>query len=260
MKITSVHADYGVLNSFDHIIGNITHKYSNLICPVLGFSEVLRMQNTDDALSEFINHTHDYSVLLKDFNDDLGIAVMSGASSEDIHVSASALCEESLKLVVDEAEGEFKDQIGALSFDYPNKDAKSALLVNEAETVSAILQRLLKNAFEAASEHDGSVKIQTQIINADADTSKHLGVEQRSYFVIEILSDSKRVDDAILQKALLPLFTTKDETVHKGLGLWQSFRLARSLGGTVTLTNGDDGKTCASIFLPVVSSQQRETD
>ena len=260
MRIAVVHADYNVLNSLDHIVGHITHKYSNLICPVLGFSEVLRMQNTDDGLSEFINHTFDYSLLLKKFNDDLGMAATPAPSSEDSAVCASVMCEEALKLALEDIGEDFKALCASVSFENGDPAADQEKIVNEVETVAVILRHLIKNGFEATPECQGGVYLQTSIMKPTDELSKTLCLEPRAYYVIEVISESPAVEESVLQKAIYPLFTTKDETAHKGLGLWQSFKLARSLDGTVTLTNYDEGKTCASVYLPVISQQEQGGD
>lgn len=105
------------------------------------------------------------------------------------------------------------------------------------------LERVLGNLIENARQAlDGKGRIEVTVRRAEADDELPAGAE------IVIADDGPGMDEATLERALMPFFTTKESGAGMGLALCD--RLVRAQGGTLTLLARPEAGTTAVIRLP----------
>ena len=81
-----------------------------------------------------------------------------------------------------------------------------------------------------------------------------LAAKPRGHEVVLMVSDNGGgLSPEILEKALVPFFTTKPAGKGAGLGLPFAFSTVQAMGGHLSLENGDEGAV-VSITLPAVLS------
>ncbi len=109
--------------------------------------------------------------------------------------------------------------------------------VDIAQLGQALLN-LLKNAHEACSEAEPP--------NDDVELRL---TRLPQWLRIEVLDRGKGMNEAVLQNALMPFYSTKRNGT--GLGLALTREIVEAHGGRVSLQNRREGGLCVAIFLPV---------
>ncbi|WP_421569702.1 sensor histidine kinase [Stenotrophomonas sp. PD6] len=109
--------------------------------------------------------------------------------------------------------------------------------VDIAQLGQALLN-LLKNAHEACAEADPP--------NEDVELRL---TRLPQWLRVEVLDRGKGMNEAVLQNALMPFYSTKRNGT--GLGLALTREIVEAHGGRVSLQNRREGGLCVAIFLPV---------
>ncbi len=110
-----------------------------------------------------------------------------------------------------------------------------------ASDALSIVSNLITNAAEALDE-PGIVRV--ELASADG----------RTTFLVRDAGPGFPDED--LHRLLQPFFTTKKRGT--GLGLWVVRRIAQSVGGTLELSNTDDGGACVTVELPSLAVSDLE--
>ena len=103
---------------------------------------------------------------------------------------------------------------------------------------SQALLNLLKNAHEASAD------------NGAADDAVELRMARLPHWLrIEVLDRGSGMNEAVLQNALMPFYSTKRNGT--GLGLALTREIIEAHDGRISLQNRNDGGLCVSILLPM---------
>jgi len=102
---------------------------------------------------------------------------------------------------------------------------------------SQALLNLLKNAHEAGDD------------NAAPEDSVEVRIARLpNWLRIEVLDRGSGMNEAVLQNALMPFYSTKRNGT--GLGLALTREIIEAHGGRISLQNRKDGGLCVTILLP----------
>ena len=93
-----------------------------------------------------------------------------------------------------------------------------------ADQLERVLTNVVQNAFEAI-DGEGEIRVSARAMDAAVPLGEHVE--------IAIADDGRGMDEATLQRALVPFFTTKD--AGSGLGLALCERLLGAQGGLIEL-------------------------
>jgi len=108
--------------------------------------------------------------------------------------------------------------------------------VDIAQLGQALLN-LLKNAHEACSEAEPP--------NDDVEVRL---TRLPQWLRLEVLDRGKGMNEAVLQNALMPFYSTKRNGT--GLGLALTREIVEAHGGRISLQNRREGGLCVAVFLP----------
>lgn len=250
MEKMTLLADYQALDVLDHVLGRVTHKFSNLISPVLGFSEMLLKMNKDQALSEFVEYTYDYSTELRSFNDFLGASDLlpGSGSTNSIQPYSNAF---------------LKSYSDALTFltgftpqPSPGEDPSLPSVHYDLGALEAVMTHIICNALEAGADADSLLASCSHHLLTD-DMARLLCLKSGDYGQFSLSGPSAPASPEALRQSFYPLYSTKDMTSHKGMGLWHSYRLMRRMGGTILFYNVPNERTCVSLLLPLLTDDQK---
>jgi len=109
--------------------------------------------------------------------------------------------------------------------------------VDIAQLGQALLN-LLKNAHEAGGDAEPP--------NDDVEVRL---TRLPQWLRLEVLDRGKGMNEAVLQNALMPFYSTKRNGT--GLGLALTREIVEAHGGRISLQNRREGGLCVAIFLPV---------
>ena len=122
-----------------------------------------------------------------------------------------------------------------ISFQLEGNDAELRARVDPAQMEQALLN-LLKNAHEASGEGDASDDVRVRLLRLPGWTR------------LEVLDRGPGMNDAVLENALLPFYSTKRNGT--GLGLALCREIVEAHGGRLSLQNRSEGGLCVAVMLP----------
>lgn len=117
-------------------------------------------------------------------------------------------------------------------------ESLSAVLHSEADRVLQILMNLVQNALLATPT---SVKTPVFV----------RGVVDGEHLVLTVEDRGEGIPASVRERLFEPFVTTRMSGEGTGLGLYTSLRIARDLGGDLTLEDGPMGGTIARLTLPL---------
>lgn len=126
-----------------------------------------------------------------------------------------------------------QQQIGFRMAEFPDELCSR---IDPAQFSQALLN-LLKNAHEASAD------------NGAGDNAVEVRLAQLPHWLrIEVLDRGSGMNEAVLQNALMPFYSTKRNGT--GLGLALTREIIEAHGGRIALQNRKDGGLCVAILLP----------
>jgi signal transduction histidine kinase len=139
--------------------------------------------------------------------------------------------------------------VGAVS---SSLSADKVVIHGDAEQLRQLVANLVVNAIEAAP--GGKVHIATSRTRLDATAAAQLrrtpGLSAGEYAVIEVRDDGHGMDDATLERAFEPFFSTRFP--GRGLGLAVVLGVTRVHRGGLDVETGSGRGTAVRVFLPLV--------
>ena len=132
-----------------------------------------------------------------------------------------------------------------LDVQYPPDDV---WLFASSEQLQQVLLNLVANAFAASAASGGNVRVHTTD-RVDL-PSGIAGVAEHGWVRLRVHDDGHGMDEATLQQAFEPYFTTKAETEGSGLGLHVVRSVVESHGGIVLAESAPGVGTTFDVYLP----------
>jgi signal transduction histidine kinase len=120
-------------------------------------------------------------------------------------------------------------------------------MIANADQLERVIANVVENAFQALDGR-GAIRIRVQRGQADADLDECIE--------ISVHDDGPGMDEATLERAFDPFFTTRQGGI--GLGLALSERLVGALGGSIQLRSQPDSGTTVRIRLPCEDEAEGE--
>ncbi len=109
-----------------------------------------------------------------------------------------------------------------------------------ADQLERVLVNVVQNAFDAIDD-EGEIRVSTRVVDAAPPLAEHVE--------IAVADDGHGMDEATLQRALIPFFTTKERGTGLGLALCE--RLLCAHGGLIELRSRRGEGTVVLIRLPI---------
>jgi signal transduction histidine kinase len=105
--------------------------------------------------------------------------------------------------------------------------------------IAQVLLNLLQNAFDAVVEQAGERWVRVDV------------AQREDWVVISVTDSGPGIPPDLRPRLMEPFFTTKPVGKGTGLGLSLSKTIAEEHGGRLEFSE-DQGRTCFSLFLPLV--------
>jgi two-component system NtrC family sensor kinase len=215
------------LSILGEMTAGIAHEINNPLSNILGYSELIKMTNTDPEIDSDISTIINSVIYTREI-----VKKMMYFSGKMPHQSKI----EKIKPIVTFA-------LSFLKQNFQKKEIKSELHFKNDELtakidsvqLTQILFNLLINAIHASPY--GSI-IKT-IIETD----------NENFFII-IEDQGHGIPDAIKQKVFEPFFTTKDANTGSGLGLSVVHEIVKNNNGDISIKNNIPSGTIFSVRLP----------
>ncbi len=206
---------------------SIAHELNNPIGGILSFLQLIKMDlSQEDPLREDIEAMEKATHRCKDIVHNL----LGFARHHDLHetqlFSIQEAIHQALKIL------EFKTRYQNVHFRL-NLPEKPYLIKGQVQLLAQAIKNILSNAVEALDQASAQVQI---------DLTTHQGD-----YELVIADNGPGIESEILQQIFNPLFTTKNPSLHPGLGLTVAFKIVSEHQGKLEILSQTGVGTKAKI-------------
>lgn len=120
----------------------------------------------------------------------------------------------------------------------------------DAEQGQAALRALMLNAVEAL-DGEGSVLVETANVRATREAVSEMpGLKSGDYVRLSVTDSGPGMPSELIDRAVMPYFTTKDRKWHSGMGLSIAYCFVQQSGGQLFIDSDGESGTTVNLFLP----------
>ncbi|MCH7801352.1 MAG: PAS domain S-box protein, partial [Chloroflexi bacterium] len=225
--------------------GGIVHDFNNLLCAVMGYSQLGLVNINDDNpmrgyFKEIEKAAERAALLTQQLLTFSSKAVVEPEVVDlnvlitDIKDMLSRLISENIELSTD-----LESQIDQVKVD-PGQ-------------IEQVLVNLTVNARDAMPD-GGRLAIRTEnVVIERGDEGSNTGLEPGNYVVLTVEDDGTGMSDEALDRLFEPFFTTKDENSGTGLGLSICSGIVAQFGGTMNVDSVLGQGSTFKVYLPSVA-------
>lgn len=225
------------------ISSSIAHELNNPLGGMLNFIQLLKMDlPANDPIASDINEMESAAHRCKDIVKNLLSFSRNSGESEFRDVVLQDIIHRAIMIT------ELKTRSQGVRIDAP-KNATAFYVRGRFNTLAQVFCNLLQNAYESILEKrknlpgfQGNIQI--------------LLSQDNAHLVLQIIDDGMGLSTSAGHHFFDPLFTTKDPEKHSGLGLTLARQILNEHSADIQLTSQKDGKTCAEIRFPRLSSHK----
>ncbi len=223
------------------LISGVTHEVNNPLAVVLGYSEMLLMdESLDGEAKSFVKVIHEEAMRAKEVIHDL----LSFARKHEAHkkpVNVNEVVEKTLNL----KEYDFKKNNIKVEYE---PDPAIPTVMADPNQIQQVLLNLFINAEHSMVTQNGTegsvLTIRTDLLEEQASP------DGRKYVRVLVADNGHGVDEKHLNKIFDPFFTTKPEGQGTGLGLSVSYGIIKDHEGHIRVYNNESGGATFEILLP----------
>jgi len=230
------------LESLGQVTGGIAHDFNNLLTAVINSIELAQRRTDDAQARQHLSH----ATLAAERGTALIHRMLAFARRQDLSIAPVDLGAVlvGIKDLIERSVGPTVQLAITVPEELP------ALLCDANQLENAVLN-LAVNARDAMPD-GGTLAIAARLERAPANADA--AVPAPDYVVLTVTDTGFGMDEATLQRAVDPFFTTKGPGVGTGLGLSMVQGLAEQLGGRIELKSAPGEGTCVAIWLPAIRS------
>jgi PAS domain S-box-containing protein len=228
------------LETLGQLTGGVAHDFNNLLTPIVGALDALHRKYGDDPrarrlITGGLDAAQRAATLVQ--------RLLSFARRQ--HLEARAINVGELVLGVEDL---IQRSIGShVRVQVEVEDGLPAAKIDPNQLELALLN-LAVNASDAMS---GGGKLRIEVGRRSLADGEIGELPAGSYIRVAVIDSGTGMDEATIQRAIEPFFTTKGPGQGTGLGLSMVHGLAAQSGGTLQLTSRPGSGTTAAIWLPV---------
>jgi CheY-like chemotaxis protein/anti-sigma regulatory factor (Ser/Thr protein kinase) len=129
-------------------------------------------------------------------------------------------------------------------------DRDAGVVIGDAAELHHVVMNVCTNAYQAIDDAVGTLCVELQAADLDADAAARLNVEPGPYVHVRVTDTGKGMDEETKARAFDPFFTTKPVGAGVGMGLSTVYGIVTKLGGTVVLASAPGHGTSVDLYLP----------
>jgi PAS domain S-box-containing protein len=228
------------MEAVGQLTGGVAHDFNNLLMAVLSSLELLRKRLPDDPRTQLLLNN---ALEGARRGANLTRRMLAFARRQEL-----ALTNLDIGTLVGGMSGLLERSVGPAIVIEHNIPLGLPLVRADANQLESALLNLVVNARDAMQD-GGAITISARI-ETPGDMA---AVKSRTgeYVCLSVADTGHGMDDATLQRAMEPFFTTKGVGKGTGLGLSMVHGMAEQLGGTFVLKSRKGHGTTAELWLPV---------
>ena len=236
------------LVSVGEMAGGMAHEINNALQPILGLSEALNTQFSQDEQfkdkQELTQVIYEYALFAKNIvTDMLAFTRQDSTTLEEIKIQD--VLHQNIPLLKDNIPEGVKLDAEDLTFDSTDQD--EVVRINKTGFFQ-ILTNLVRNACHAMNE-EGNIRISSRAETLEQGNSYNMASGR--YLLIDISDTGCGMDERTKAKIFEPFFSTKDVGKGTGLGLSVVFGILKSWNGGITVDSKVGEGTTFTLLIPI---------
>ena len=231
------------MEAIGRLASGVAHDFNNLLTIITGFAQLalLEPNPAQSGLEQILRAAERAAVLTRQ------LLVFSRQQALDVRVFDLNVLIHDLEKMIRRVIGE-DVEIRTIFHD------QEALVKVDPNQIEQVVLNLVVNSRDAMP-HGGTLTIETQHLNLDAQVAGVFGCLPGSYFQMSVSDSGMGIDKATLAKIFEPFFTTKSEGRGTGLGLSTVYGIVSQSGGAIRAYSEPDVGTTMRILLPAATEK-----
>lgn len=240
------------MRAMGELAGGITHDFNNLLQVILGNVEFLLLSDKHDVETRTaLENVRDVGTRAMNLTKKLATLSRQDVPRPELFDVNTFLAE-------------LEELLGhtlPASVDLTVTPAGSPLsLYGDRSQLEQVMLNLCFNARDAVASN-GCIHVQATRQTADeVELQSDSPSAADDYVVITIEDNGQGIDAKVLPRIFDPFFTTKETTTGTGLGLANSYSIVEAHNGRITVDSTPGEGSCFSVYLPLSTAEQGETD
>ncbi len=238
------------MESIGTLAGGIAHDFNNILTAIIGYGSLLQMKMKEgDPLRYNVEQILSSANRAASLTQGL-LAYSRKQILNPQPVSVNAIIQK-VDLLLARLIGENIELKTVLTDD-------DVSVMADAGQIEQVLMNLATNARDAMPG-GGYLFIETERIEFSEESAKvHEFGKHGTYALITVTDSGSGMDEKTRQRIFEPFFTTKEVGQGTGLGLAIAYGIVKQHNGTITVYSEEGRGTTFKIYLPVVSTFERQ--
>jgi PAS domain S-box-containing protein len=244
------------MESIGTLAGGVAHDFNNIMCAILGYASIMKMNmETDHPFFNYLNTIESSANRAAQLTNQLLAFARTGKHNVKV-LDINAIITETVNLIK-----ETFDRSIIIECDL---EEDPPLIEGDANQIQQIVINLCVNARDAMPD-GGTLTIRTDAASITQEyTDSHLGSKTGDYMRLTVTDTGIGIDKSIIQRIFDPFFTTKGPGEGTGLGLSVVYGVVKNHGGYIDTRSKAGKGTTFAIFFPVVTGvkieEEKKTD
>lgn len=231
------------VESIGRLAGGISHDLNNLLLPILGYAELLKIDLApgDDRI-DHVNQILQAGTRARDLVGNL-LAFSRKQTLEYHPVDMNIAIKEFENLL----HRTIREDIEIKIITAP----EIKLIMADIGQIEQVIMNLVVNAADAMPE-GGKLTIETSLIDLDESyTGSHQGVKPGTFVMLSVSDSGHGFDSEVKEHIFEPFFTTKDKSKGTGLGLSTVYGIVKQHQGNIWVYSEPGKGSTFKVYLPV---------
>jgi PAS domain S-box-containing protein len=228
------------------LAGGIAHDFNNILMAMIGFTELVRIEEDREARNESLAQVMVACNRAKDLvNQILTFSRMQETEKQPIQLNP--LIKEGVKLLRSSIPStiEIREAI----------ETRPTVVIANPTQIHQVLMNLCANSAHAMRLGGGilQISLQQDEIGRGPAPATH-GLAPGRYAKLAVSDTGQGIDEAHLDRIFDPFYTTKPQGEGTGLGLSVVYGIVKSCGGAVEAASKPGRGTTVTVYLPLAAS------
>jgi PAS domain S-box-containing protein len=238
------------MESIGTLAGGIAHDFNNILFPIIGYSEMLLADTSEDSpfragLNQIYTGALRASGLVKQ------ILTFSRQESGQLKlIKIQPTINEALKLI--------RSIIPTTINIKQNIQADCDAIKADPTQIHQVIMNLATNAYHAMDEIGGEITIKLKKVELEEPDSFDPDIKPGSYACLSISDTGKGMNDKLIEKIFDPFFTTKETSKGTGMGLSVVHGIVKNMKGTIKVYSEPDKGSEFQVYLPLAEAVQEQ--
>ncbi|UCB45290.1 MAG: PAS domain S-box protein [Spirochaetota bacterium] len=232
------------MESLGTLAGGVAHDFNNIMCAILGYASIMKLDINDDhpfyRYLDTIESSASRAAVLT--NQLLAFARAGGHNRKVIDINT--IVRETINLIKETFDRsiEIKSRL----------HKKLPSIEGDINQIQQVIMNLCVNARDAMPD-GGILTIKTDVKKiTSTDAKAHLEAKEGGYVSLIVSDTGTGINESILERIFDPFFTTKGPGEGTGLGLSVVYGVVKNHGGYIDAKSTTGKGTVFDVFFPVV--------